>query len=782
MTSEPTSPVARDPAFDAWCRQFGLRPDKIHPSEAQFLLAICAAGLPTSLRIEGASADFALLADDAGQDTGGGVKLKRFTATAYTGVPMKLRGWPYPVVVDLAGMRVPNQAMPAHRDHDPDRAVGHTTSVAVTAQRIKCAGVISGVGPDAQEVSAMAANGFPWQMSLGADADSDSVEFLDRGKTANVNGRNVTGPAHIVRASALKELSFVTNGADGATSATIAARSVGDTAMNFATWLKAKDKDPAVLTAADWATVYAEYEAAYPPGPPAPTIVPTPVAAKGAPTATVDIAGETERALQAARETAAAEVARQTKIARICAQNPDLEIEAEIDGVKQRVLLREHAIRANMDPRDVELAVLRASRPAGPFGYAASSEPEITPLVLEAACYQAGKLPMQLDSKLFSDQVMQAAHTRFRGQIGLVQLMVHCARFNGYRGSEIVHGHGDLIRVQAALFRNAYGIEATGFSDGPIANLLANVQNKFLLAGYTAIDPTWRFIAAMRPVKDFKPTLEAPLLGDYVFSQVGPDGELKHAVMGDQKFSNTAQTYGRVHTVSRQDIINDDLGALTVIPLRLGRGAALKLNNVFWTLFLNPGNADDGNAFWNSTGSPATHGTAPTGQTAAGPNYFTGAATNLQSSSLATALALFRNQVDPNGQPLGISPAILLAGPTNEVPAEQLLKAPNLVGTGVNATNQPNYNVWSNKQLRPAITPYLENTSFTGNSTVAWYLLANPDELPVIQACFLNGQEQPTVQILIPPPGMLGIPMQGFFDFGVAMFNFRGGVKSKGSA
>lgn len=495
-----------------------------------------------------------------------------------------------------------------------------------------------------------------------------------------------------------------------------------------------------------------------------------------------DIAGETERALQAARESAAAEVARQTKIGRICAQNPDLEIEAEIDGVKRKVLLREHAIRVNMDPRDVELAVLRASRPSGPFVYAASSQPEISPLILEAACYQAGKLPMQLDDKVYTDQIMQAAHTRFRGQIGLVQLMVHCAALNGYRGSEIVHGDADLMRVQAAMFRNAYGIEATGFSDGPIANLLANVQNKFLLAGYTAIDPTWRYIAAMRPVKDFKPTLEAPLLGDYVFSQVGPDGELKHAVMGDQKFSNQANTYGRVHTISRQDIINDDLGALTVIPLRLGRGAALKLNNVFWTLFLNPGNADDGNPFWNTTGNPATHGAAPTGQSVAGPNYFTGAATNLQSSSLATALAMFRNQVDPNGQPIGISPAILLVGPSNEVPAEQLLKAPNLVGTGVNLSNAPNYNVWSNKQLRPAITPYLENTNFTGYSTVAWYLLADPSDMPVIQACFLNGQEQPTVQILIPPPGMLGIPMQGFFDFGVAMFNFRGGVKSKGSA
>lgn len=756
--------------------------------------------LPTTLRIEGASEGFALLADDAPEDNGGGLKLKRFTATVYTGVPMKLRGWPWPVVVDLQGVKVPNQASPALRDHDSNRIVGHTTAIAVTAQRIKCEGVISGVGQDANDVGAMAANQYPWQMSLGADPTR--VEYLERDETDTVNGRNVTGPAYVVRACVLGEVSFVSNGADGNTSATVAAQAAaGDQAMNFATYVAGKGKDPKVLSAADWAAVYDEYVAVYPPTASASAVIvpaPAPIAASAHPSTTptapltpafdpaaiaAAAAAETNRALQASRDSSAAEIARQIKINRICAQSPGLEIEIEANGVKQRVNLQEHAIRANMDPRDVELEVLRAGRPQGPFGYAVSSQPEVSPLVLEAACYQAGKLREDvLDKRVFTDQVMQAAHSRFRGQIGLVQLMVHCAMQNGYRGSEVVHGDQDLMRVQAAMFRDAYGVQATGFSDGGIANLLANVQNKFLLAGYTAIDGTWRLVCAMRPVKDFKPTLEAPLLGDYVYQQVGPDGELKHAVMGDQKFSNQANTYGRIHTITRQDIINDDLGALTVIPLRLGRGAGLKLNLVFWTLFLNPGNADDGNAFWNTSGNPATHGAAPSGQSTAGANYFTGAATNLQSSALQTALAMFRNQVDPNGQPIGVSPAVLLVGPTNEVPAEQLLKAPNLVGTGVNAVNQPNYNAWSQKGLRPAVTPYMENTTLTGNSTTAWYLLADPNDLPVIQACFLNGQEQPTVQILIPPPGMLGIPMQGFFDFGCSMFNFRAGVKSKGAA
>ncbi len=94
---------------------------------------------------------------------------------------MRLGGWPYPVVVDLAGMKVTRKARPILKDHDRGSIVGHTDDIVVGENRLEVAGVISGVGSTAQEVIATSENGFPWQASLGANADK--VVFIPEGKT-----------------------------------------------------------------------------------------------------------------------------------------------------------------------------------------------------------------------------------------------------------------------------------------------------------------------------------------------------------------------------------------------------------------------------------------------------------------------------------------------------------------------------------------------------------------------------------------------------------------------
>ncbi len=52
--------------------------------------------------------------------------LRKFSMVAYHGGAMRLGGWPYPVVVDLAGMRVTRKARPILMDHDRGSIVGHT--------------------------------------------------------------------------------------------------------------------------------------------------------------------------------------------------------------------------------------------------------------------------------------------------------------------------------------------------------------------------------------------------------------------------------------------------------------------------------------------------------------------------------------------------------------------------------------------------------------------------------------------------------------------------------
>ena len=76
---------------------------------------------------------------------------------------------------------------------------------------------------------------------------------------------------------------------------------------------------------------------------------------------------------------------------------------------------------------------------------------------------------------------------------------------------------------------------------------------------------------------------------------------------------------------------------------------------------------------------------------------------------------------------------------------------------------------------------YLSNAAIPGYSAAAFYLLADPADVAVIETAFLNGQERPTVETADADFNVLGVQMRGFFDFGVALQEPRGGVRSTGA-
>src|SRR5262249_8514124 len=151
------------------------------------VLALCA---PVDGWIE-ASADTAAPAD--GKQAA--APLRRFSMTAYTGGAMSLPGWQHPVVVDLTGLQVSAKSRPILKDHNRALIVGHTDGIAVQGSSLVVSGVVSGAGAVAREIVDSSKNGFPWQASLGAAAQS--VEFVAKGKSAKANGREFQGPAHI---------------------------------------------------------------------------------------------------------------------------------------------------------------------------------------------------------------------------------------------------------------------------------------------------------------------------------------------------------------------------------------------------------------------------------------------------------------------------------------------------------------------------------------------------------------------------------------------------------
>ncbi|HAC89655.1 MAG TPA: hypothetical protein DCF63_03350, partial [Planctomycetaceae bacterium] len=89
------------------------------------------------------------------------------------------------------------------------------------AGQLVATGVVSRDTAAAREIVASSKNGFPWQASVGASVEE--FEFVKESQKVMVNGQQYDGPLNVVRKSSLGEISFVALGADGATSASVAA-------------------------------------------------------------------------------------------------------------------------------------------------------------------------------------------------------------------------------------------------------------------------------------------------------------------------------------------------------------------------------------------------------------------------------------------------------------------------------------------------------------------------------------------------------------------------------
>ena len=258
-------------------------------------------------------------------------------------------------------------------------------------------------------------------------------------------------------------------------------------------------------------------------------------------------------------------------------------------------------------------------------------------------------------------------------------------------------------------------------------------------------------------MNDFKTVTSYRLIGKDQYEQVPPGGEIKHGTLGNETFTNKADTYALMLSIDRRDIINDDLGAITLVPRKLGRGSGLKINDVFWKVFLN-------NAAFFAAGNN---------------NYISGAGTVLGIDGLTQAETAFMEQVDADGKPIGIMPAFMLVPPTLSAMGAQLFRSLELRDNTADVT-YPISNPHQGK-YQVEVSRYLSNTQYPGNSRTAWYLLANPDDLPVIEVAFLDGQEVPIIENAAAEFNVLGVEMRGYHDFGCNLQDPKGGLKSAGA-
>jgi hypothetical protein len=307
----------------------------------------------------------------------------------------------------------------------------------------------------------------------------------------------------------------------------------------------------------------------------------------------------------------------------------------------------------------------------------------------------------------------------------------------------------DQMRIVALAFTQSG-------SDFPI--LLENVMYKTLQAAYAVQPDTWSRFCARGTVSDFRAhsryrvgslsNLEAKTeLGEFRNKSI-PDGE---------KGSISAITKGNVINISREAVINDDLGAFVGLSNALGRAAKRTVEaDVYASLALNSGAGpilSDGLALFHSS-----H------------NNLLASGTVINTANVDLMRQAMGSQLDVGGNDfLDITPAIWL-GPLS-------------LGGLAREVNGAEYNDDSNRQqrkpnvVRGLFSDIVDTPRLTGT---AWYTFADPNVAPVLEVAFLDGNDMPYLEM------EQGFTVDGSrwkvrLDFGVAGVDYRGARRNPGA-
>lgn len=139
---------------------------------------------------------------------------------------------------------------------------------------------------------------------------------------------------------------------------------------------------------------------------------------------------------------------------------------------------------------------------------------------------------------------------------------------------------------------------ALSVSDLPY--ILANVANKSLFAGWDTAPETWRQWCGTDQVSDFK-THSMPRASELSdLEEVPESGEFRYGKMTEAQEQYAVVTYGKLFAITRQTIINDDLGALTRIPAQHGEAASRKIADVAYAVLTANAAMGDGTALFHA--------------------------------------------------------------------------------------------------------------------------------------------------------------------------------------
>lgn len=345
---------------------------------------------------------------------------------------------------------------------------------------------------------------------------------------------------------------------------------------------------------------------------------------------------------------------------------------------------------------------------------------------------------------------------------------------NEFNGATLAQIAGRCLEMNGISVR---GLSPDGIARKVLASmstsdfpqLLSNTAGKVLRDAYGNFPNTWQEWCYRGSVSDFKIHPRIQMGSFNGLATIPEGGEYTYGSLTEEYENAQASTKGKGLILSRQMIVNDDLGGFNRRAQLMGRAAARSVNVDAYTLLTSgsgnhgPTSSDTGQ-FFNDTAVT----------TAGGHANLLDSGGAITAASIAVGRTAMRKQKDAGlNETLNILPKVLLAPVAVEDVAWTVINS----ATDVSQANPSKKNYVADVARLSLVTdPFLDTISAT-----RWYLFADPmDAAAAFEVVFLDGQDTPFIDDMI-DFDTDAMKFKVRLDYGVALGDWRGGYANDGA-
>ena len=254
--------------------------------------------------------------------------------------------------------------------------------------------------------------------------------------------------------------------------------------------------------------------------------------------------------------------------------------------------------------------------------------------------------------------------------------------------------------------------------------LLVETSRRTLMEAYEQAPETWRDWCETGTATDFKAGKALGLEGDVALKKIPEYGEYTDGRLAENAEEYRVETFGRKLVISRQAIINDDLGALTDMPRMYGEACAALVGDVAYAALIDAAlKMGDGKPLFDS----AHH------------NLFTGKGGAPTVENLGAVVTGMELQQDSFGRVVTIQPRFFIAPIALKTTCESFFNTQITGGPVVGTQAQPLvHNPYGGEFFRRIYDRRLDLDAAT-----TWYLAAARSTVKVF---FLGGVQAPYIE------------------------------------